>query len=134
VTCNAEVRTAGAPSAIRLSVDRNTITTSTGDVAHVSLEIVDSAGTVVPTAENLVRFSATGGSLLLVDNANLQDLEPYRTDRRRAFNGRGLAILRAKEPGVLRVRATADGLKPASASIQVVRGALVPSVPSAGEK
>ena len=128
VACNAEVKTAGAPAAIRLTADRDTITTGSGDVAHLSFEIVDSAGTVVPTAENRVSFSATGGELLVVDNANLQDLEPYRRDTRRAFNGRGLAILRAREPGVLRVTATASGLNPATVSIQVVRAAPVQSI------
>jgi beta-galactosidase len=129
--CEAEVRTAGPAAAIRLSVDRDTVTTSPDDVAHVTFEIVDSAGTVVPTAENPVSFTATGGKILLVDNANLRDLEPYRADRRRAFNGRGLAILRARGPGVLRVSATADGLSPAILQVQVVRGAAVESVPAA---
>jgi beta-galactosidase len=129
--CGAEVRTAGTPAAVRLVADRETITTASGDVAHVTFEIVDSAGTVVPTADNLVRFTATGGNVLVVDNANLQDLEPYRTDRRRAFNGRGLAILRANEPGVLRVSATAEGLKPGSIRVQVAPGPVVKAVPAA---
>lgn len=130
VACNAEVRTAGSAAAVRLSLDRDTVTTSPGDVAQVAFEIVDSAGTVVPTAENVVSVTATGGRVLLVDNANLQDLEPYRPDRRRAFNGRGLAILRAQEPGVLRVSATADGLKSTIVKVQVVRGPAVRSVPA----
>jgi beta-galactosidase len=134
VACQAETRTSGPPSAIRLSLDRDTITTGPGDVAQVTFEIVDSAGTVVPTADNVVSFTATGGKVLLVDNANLQDLDPYRSDRRPAFNGRGLAILRAKEPGVLRVSASADGLKPASVGVQVVRGMAVESVPAAHPK
>jgi beta-galactosidase len=132
VACQAEVRTAGPPAAIRLSAERDTITTGSGDVAHVTFEVVDSAGTVVPMAENLVSFTATGGNILVVDNANLRDLDPYRTDRRRAFNGRGLAILRAERPGVLRVTASADGLKPASVRVQVVRGlqhSTIPAVP-----
>ena len=37
VACRREVRTAGPPAAIRLSVDRDTITTGAGDVAHVTL-------------------------------------------------------------------------------------------------
>jgi beta-galactosidase len=130
--CKAEVRTAGTPVAVRLVLDRDTITTGPGDVAQVTFEIVDSAGTVVPTADNLVKFTATGGTVLVADNANLQDLESYRTDRRRAFNGRGLAILRATEPGVLRVSGSAAGLRPASLGIQVVRGlsrTTVPAVP-----
>jgi hypothetical protein len=47
----------------------------------------------------LVSFTATGGNILVVDNANLRDLDPYGSDRRHAFNGRGLAILGAREPG-----------------------------------
>jgi beta-galactosidase len=134
VACEAEVRTAGTPAAVRLVPDRETITTGAGDVAHVTFEIVDSAGTVVPTADNLVSITATGGNILVVDNANLQDLDPYRSDRRHAFNGRGLAILRAQEPGVLRVSASAEGLRPASVRVQVVRGAVVETVPAATPK
>jgi beta-galactosidase len=134
VACRAEVRTAGPPAAVRLSVDRDTITTGAGDVVQVNFEVVDPAGTVVPTADNLVSFTATGGNILVVDNANLQDLDPYHSDRRHAFNGRGLAILTAKGPGVLRVRATADGLTPASTKVQVVRGAAVGSVPAVNRK
>ena len=121
VACEAEMRTAGPPASIRLSVDRDTISAVPGDVAHVTVEIVDSAGTVVPTADNVVHFAITGGNILLLDNANLQDIEPYRTDSRHAFNGRALAILRAGRPGSLRLAATADGLKPASVIVQAVR-------------
>ena len=131
MACRAETRTSGQPAAIRLSVDRDTITTGSGDVAHVTFEIVDSAGIVVPTAENVVSFTATGGNILVVDNANLRDLNPYRTDRRGAFNGRGLAILRAQKPGVLRVSASADGLSTATISVGVVRGKVVEAVPTA---
>lgn len=120
LACEAEVQTASSPAAIRLSVDRDTITTAPGDVVHVSFEIVDSAGTTVPTADDLVRFTVTGGNVLVVDNANLQDREPYGSARR-AFNGRGLAILRAPSPGQLRVTAEADGLRTSSVSVRVVR-------------
>ena len=132
--CEAEVRTAGPAAAIRLSADRDTVTTGPGDVAHVTFEIVDSAGTVVPTAENPVSFTAAGGRMVLVDNGNLRDLEPYRADRRRAFNGRGLAILRADKPGMLRVTARADGLKPATMNVRVMPGAATETVPAAKPK
>jgi beta-galactosidase len=124
------VRTAGAPAAIRLAVDRDTIAAAPGDVAHVTFEIVDSAGTVVPTAGDLVRFTVTGGSIVALDNANLQDHDPYRADRRHAFNGRGLAILRAVQPGPMRLSASADGLREASVSVQVVRGGAREAVPA----
>jgi beta-galactosidase len=125
------VRTAGPAVALRLSMDRDTIAAVPGDVAHVTVEVVDSAGTVVPAAGDLVRFTVTGGEILALDNANLQDHDPYRADRRHAFNGRGLAILRAALPGVLRLTAGADGLREASVTIVVRRGEAPEVVPPA---
>jgi beta-galactosidase len=130
VACEAEVRTAGRPAAIRLAADRDTITAAPGDVALVRFEIVDSAGTVVPTADNEVSFSVSGGSILALDNADLQNHDPYQSDRRRAFNGRGLAIVRATAPGALRLSASADGLPSASVSVTVVRGNAAEVVPA----
>jgi beta-galactosidase len=127
----AEVRTVGAPVAVRLSVDRDTIAAVPADVAHVTFEIVDAAGAVVPTADDLVRFTVTGGSLVALDNADLKDHDSYRSDRRRAFNGRGLAILRAAAPGSLTVTAGADGLGGASVTIVVRRGDAPQAVPAA---
>jgi beta-galactosidase len=129
--CVASVRTAGPPAAIRLSADRDTITAGPGDVAHVTFEIVDSAGTVVPTADNLVRFTISGGDILALDNANLEDLDPYGAGRRHAFNGRGLAIVRATQPGQLRLTAEADGLPPVSISVSVARGNVALVIPPA---
>jgi beta-galactosidase len=131
VACEAEVRTAGPPAAIRLSVDRDAITAAPGDVAHVTFEMVDSAGTVVPISDTLVSFTITGGSILALDNANLGDHDLYRSDQRRAFNGRGQAIVRGTEPGLLRLTASAGGLGPASVSLRVVRGEMPEAVPAA---
>lgn len=127
--CEASVRTAGTAAAIRLGLEPDTVTTARGSVAHVTFEVVDSAGTLVPTADNLVEFTVAGGSILAVDNANLQDHDPFQSSRRRAFNGRGLAILRASGPGVLRVTATAAGLRAATVAIPVVAAPLLASIP-----
>jgi beta-galactosidase len=129
--CEAEVRTAGPAVAIRLSVDRDTITTDPGDVAHVTFEIVDSAGTVVPAADSQVRVAVTGGSILALDNGDLRDHDPYRSDHRRAFNGRGLAILRAAQPGLLDLTVSVAGLPPARVRVPVVRGDAPDTVPAA---
>ena len=118
-----EVRTAGRPAAIRLTADRDTVTDGPDDVALVRFAIVDSAGTVVPTAGDTVTVAATGGAVVATDNGNLRDHDPYQTDHKPAFDGRGLAILRAAGPGTLRVTATAPGLRPGTVDVQVVRGA-----------
>ncbi len=129
--CEAVVRSAGPPVAIRLRGDRDTLSTAMGDLAHLSFEIVDSAGTVVPTADQVLSFTVTGGSILALDNADLRVREPLGPGRGRAFNGRGLAILRASQPGVLNLTASADGLRPARVEIQVVRGHPPASIPPA---
>ena len=126
-----EARTAGAPAAIRLAADRDTVAAVPGDVAQVSFEIVDSAGTVVPTADNVVRFAVAGGSVLAVESGNLQDHDPYQSDRRHAFEGRGLAILRATQPGAMRVTASADGLRDATVTVVVRAGEVPAAVPAA---
>jgi len=131
VTCQAETRTAGPPAAIRLSVDRNAITTTPGDVAHVTFDIVDSAGVIVPTANHRVSFAVTGGHVLAIDNANLQDLEPYSKQNRQAFNGRGLAYLRPAQPGPLIVTASAQGLRGASLTITIGQGPPYAVIPAA---
>jgi beta-galactosidase len=131
VACRSELRTAGPPAAIRLTADRESITTGRGDVAHVSVELVDSAGTVVPTANNLVRFTLAGAGSVVLDNADLRDLEPYRPDQRHAFNGRGLAVLRAAQAGTLTLSASADSLRAASISVRVVPGQAPAVIPPA---
>jgi beta-galactosidase len=134
VACAAEVRTAGPPFALRLSADRDSVTTSPGDVAQVTFEIVDSSGTIVPTAADQVRFVVTGGSILALDNADLTDLDPYRSDHRHAFNGRGLAIVGASRPGLLRLSASVEGLGPATVEVRVVPGSAPVVVPSVGPR
>jgi beta-galactosidase len=129
--CNDEVRTAGPATAIRLVAEHDTIADGRGNVAHIAFEIVDAAGTLVPIAGDLVHVTVTGGDLLALDNADLQDQSGYRTGQRRAFNGRGLAIVRATKPGVVRVDASADGLRPASITVYVVPGRTTPIVPAA---
>jgi beta-galactosidase len=131
--CTAEVRTSGPPAAVRLSSERDTITTGEGDVANITFEIVDSAGVVVPTATNEVRFTVAGAGarIIALDNADLTDHSSYQSDHRKAFNGRGLAIIRATRPGALRVSATADGLRDAVLETVVVRGTTPPSITAA---
>jgi beta-galactosidase len=134
VACHDEVRTAGPAAALRLTADRDTVTTGLGDVLHVTIDVVDSAGTVVPTADPMLTVSASGGTVLVVDNANLQDLDPYRADRRRAFNGRALVIIRATSPGSLRLTVSAPGLPSGSMTIPVVPGATPPVIASSGSR
>jgi beta-galactosidase len=131
VACQDEVRTAGRPVALRLVADRDTVTTGLGDVALVTFEVLDSAGTVVPTANDAVQVTVTGGRILALDNADLRDLDPYHSGRRRVSMGRGLAVVRAAMPGSLTITATAPGLRPATLTATVTAGPPVGVIPAA---
>ncbi len=117
--CAAEVRTTGVPAAIRLSTERDTIAAGARDVGLIRFEIVDAQGNVVPTAENDVQFTISGGSIVAVDNGDLSDHEPYQSQHRRAFNGRGLVIVRGNSPDLIRIAARAEGLRTANITIAV---------------
>jgi hypothetical protein len=93
-------------------------------------EIVDSAGTVVPEAKNLVRVSVTGGKLLVLDNSDLRVHSAREPGTIEAYNGRGLAILRATTAGSIELTASAEGLRPAKVRLTAVPGVSPPSIPA----
>jgi beta-galactosidase len=105
--------TAGPPAAIRLTVDRDAIRADPSDVAHVSVEIVDRDGNLVPTADDRVCFEVEGARLIGVESGDMRDLSSVKLPERRVFSGMALAIVQADEPGSIRVKATAEGLLPA---------------------
>ncbi len=127
--CEASVRTAGPPAAIRLRADRDTAGTAFDDAMIIRFTIVDREGTVVPGADSLVHVTVTGGTLLAMDNADLQDHDLYQVDRRRAFAGRGIAILRGTRAGALTVRAEVAGLPVAELTLPVTASLTGPFVP-----
>lgn len=131
VVATQEVRTAGAPAALRLSVDRAEILSGIRDVAHVEVEVVDSYGVVVPMSDHIVRFTVEGPArLLAVGNGDPTDHSPYQAQERRAFHGLLLAMIQSTdEPGAVRVTARSDGLEPASIDITVMPGEPPPRVP-----
>jgi beta-galactosidase len=54
------------------------------------------------------------------DNGDATSFESFQAPERNAFNGLALVIVRAKagEPGTLRLRASAEGLKEATVKIK----------------
>ena len=120
VVCTQEVHTTGPSAAIRLKVDRDKISNAC-DIAHVEVQIIDSDGNIVPTADNLVQFSIEGpGRIIGVDNGNPRDHDSYQAQQRRAFNGLCLVILQSSDKsGKIIFTVSSEGLKAASAEISV---------------
>lgn len=80
------LRTAGPAAEVRLSGQ------DIGALSFVTAEVVDSAGVVVPSAENELTFTVVGGSLLGTDSGEQDSAANYRSATRKAFGGRALAI------------------------------------------
>jgi beta-galactosidase len=106
-----EVRTAGAPAAVRLSTDRHTAPADGRSLAFVTADVVDRHGVVVPSAENLLTFSVRGGRLVGVDNGRQESAESYKASHRTAFHGKALAIVAPTGWGAVTVTASAAGLR-----------------------
>ena len=119
-----ERRTAGAAARVTLVPDRKTIRADGDDLCFITVRIEDHAGTLCPSADNLVRFGVSGaGVIQAVDNGNPATVEPFHADYRKAFSGLALLIVRSipGESGRVRVTATSDGLMPAMAEITAAR-------------
>jgi beta-galactosidase len=122
VVATHELRTAGKPARIVLAADRARIAQDWDDVSHVTLQIVDEKGVVVPSADALVTFAISGpGALVALDNADTASHEPFQATQRRVHNGRCLALVRATAPsGRIVLEASARGLAGASVSLEAV--------------
>jgi beta-galactosidase len=114
-----EVHTAGKPAAIKLTADRDTLNADKRDVSIIKVEVIDSNGNVVPTADNLVQFSIKGeGNIIGVGNGNPLDHDSFKASQRKAFNGLCLAVVQsANNKGQIKISASSDGLKEASVEI-----------------
>ncbi len=115
--------TAGAPAAIQLEPDRTPIRADGEDLAFVTVRIVDAAGVRCPNAASRIVFTVDGpAEIAAVDNGDPTSLEPFAADRRHAFHGLCLVILRSIEnrPGNVRLTAEAAGLSSAQVTIETV--------------
>jgi beta-galactosidase len=123
VAATCELRTTGAPAAIRLSADRDRLQAGSRDVAHVKVEITDAAGLRVPTADDDISFelSGGGGTIIGVDNGQPDSHESYQAHERRAFNGLALVLIQcASRPGAMVLKALAPSLAGARIEIAVL--------------
>ncbi len=114
-----ELRTAGEPAALRLTPDRTQVANTWDDVVRIDVEVVDTHGVRVPSADFLVEFSIEGpGVIAAVDNGDNASHESFREPRRRCFEGRGTVYVKATEPvGRIVLSAHASGLPVASMAL-----------------
>ena len=113
------LKTVGKPARLRVKADRERIGASRGDLAFLTIEILDAAGAPVPDIVRRIDFHVEGeGELAAVGNANPKDVASFRQPTCRTFHGRCLAILRPLgREGQITLRVSSDGLLPASITV-----------------
>ena len=110
-------KSAGEPSEIRLTADRDMLTADGYDLAYITIDCYDKDGTFVPTAMNQLYFDVEGaGELIGVDNGNAAGGESLKGSKMKLFNGKALAIIRTLRDvqGDIRLRVRGDGVKDAT--------------------
>jgi len=100
--CEAVRHSFGDAAALRLSHDTE------GDMVFTAITAVDAEGYPVENANRRVRVAVEDGDLLALDNGDATDYDPYRSDNRRLFSGKLLAIIRPHPGRSPRVTAMLD--------------------------
>ena len=108
-----EIKTAGKPVSIRLTADRNRIAADGKDLSFITAEVVDAEGTVVPTADNLMKFSLEGNGVIVgTDNGDPTDSLSLKKSERRLFSGKAIAVVQStKKGGKIVLKASSDNLE-----------------------
>ncbi len=70
------VETTGAPGRLQLAPNRPTLRAGGQDAAVFTVSVLDGQGRIVPTADNLVTFTVSGGRLLGVGNGDPSSHDP----------------------------------------------------------
>lgn len=114
------LHTAGPAARVTLTADQKRLPDDWNDVSYVTATVTDAQGVPVPNATDLVIFHVSGpGEIAAVDNADLASHEPFQSDQRTTFDGRCIAILRAKAAvGQVTVTASAPGLQGSTVTLQ----------------
>ncbi|MGN6625903.1 MAG: DUF4982 domain-containing protein, partial [Tepidisphaeraceae bacterium] len=135
--CETDCRTAGAPVGLRLTqhVDPAGFKADGSDLALVDVEVVDASGQRCPTAMNMIHISLDGpadwrgGIADGPDNYILKRSLPVELGINR------VSIRSTTQPGAIHITAQADGLSPATLTLQTQARAddhgLSPDLPGA---
>jgi beta-galactosidase len=120
IVASHELRTAGKPSKIVLKADRPNLTPDWDDLAYVEATVVDREGIPVPDAADMIAFKVAGAGLITaVDNGDNSSHEPFRANKRHAYQGHCFAIIKANTSGNITIEASAEGLASGSTKIHV---------------
>ena len=115
------VKTAGVPKKIKIDVSKTTVTNDGYDAVAVNVSVTDKNGVPVATADNLMKFSVTGGKILGVENGDENSHEPDVANQRKLFCGKCQMIAQiGKSAEKFEAVVESDGLESARIVFDVI--------------
>lgn len=116
-----ELRTAGKPVQLKLLADKGDLAADGQDVSHITIELVDDKGVVVPTTDQNITVEVSGnGRLLGVDNGDLRRENSYAGNNVKTYFGKAMAVVQAgRSKGAVQVKVMAEQLPPTILLLQV---------------
>jgi beta-galactosidase len=117
------VKTTTKPAKLNLEADRIEIIADGKDLVFVTVNIVDKNNLLVPKSDNMVHFDVEGpGEIIAVGNGDPTSHEPFIEEKRSAFNGKILVVIRSKKTmGTIILKAKSKGLLNSSVEIKVTQ-------------
>ncbi len=116
----AALRSAHGPVRLHVEADRREISALDGDLAFVTIELVDEEGNLYSSADRRVWVRVEGAGVLQgLGSANPITEESFLDPEHSTFDGRALAVIRPTSPGTITVTAGAEGCEPRSLEITV---------------
>jgi len=115
------MKTTGSAAKLTLQADRTKIAADGQDLSYITVTVADRKGLLVPRSKNHIKFEIKGpGEIVVTDNGDATSFESFQAPEHNAYNGLALVIVRAKagQPGTIRLKAEADGLKTATIRIK----------------
>ena len=110
-TVRHQISTAGQARGIVLKPDKDSLAADGADVVFIEVNVVDSAGTVVPTAQNWITFSATGPGRLLGGTTEIDAITGIVAINLQSTGAEGAIVVEATSPGLVSATLTVPARK-----------------------
>ena len=119
--CSDKVSTANTAKKIVITPQNEFVYDSCDDAVIFNISVVDENGVSVPTADNLIKFTADGGEIIGVGNGDPNSHEADKAEERHLFNGLCQVIVKQSDGAEnVTVTAASDGLESATATVKSV--------------
>ena len=115
-----EIKTSSTPYKISLTSDKSLIKQGGDDLIFVECNVLDEHDIVCRTANNLINFSVTGGTIVGTDNGDATDISSsLRSPNRKLFNGKALCVVKPDNTDAdVIITATSNGLQETSINVK----------------